>query len=401
MKKTLFILVVLAIAAMPLNAQRGKTQAPPQPEGFKFTTVVSNPVTPVKNQASTGTCWCFATTSYMESELLRTGKGEYDLAEMFVVRKTYENRLWDNFLRRGNGNLGEGSLAPSWTRVFSEDGMMPQEAYPGINYDSPIHNHRELQAYIDAIATVPVKTRRYTTETERVNKAVLDIFLGEIPATFTYKGQSYTPKSFANSLGLKMDDYIMITSFTHFPYYGQELLVVPDNWEENRFYNVPLDEFMRTMDHALMNGFTIAWDGDVSERGFSHANGVAINPDMSKITVPAATTDRARFEGPQAANAPVPGMFDKPGPEIDVTPQIRQEGYETFATTDDHLMHVTGIVKDQNGTNYYITKNSWGTDRNPFGGYLNMSESYVKAKTLFFVVHKDGIPSDIRAKLGL
>lgn len=392
-------LAAMVIVAMPLNAQKAK-KAADEPEGFKFTTVVSIPATPVKNQASTGTCWCFATTSFFESELLRLGKGEYDLAEMFIVRNVYKNRFFDNFLRQGKGNLGEGGLSPSWLRVFRESGMVPQEVYSGINYDSPGHNHRELQSYIDAIATVPVKMRRWSKETEEVLDALLDIYLGPVPQSFTYKGQTYTPKSFAASLGLNMDDYVAITSFTHFPFYTEGLIEVPDNWEYSRFHNVPLDEFMRIIDNALNTGYTVAWDGDVSERGFSHANGVAINPDLTTYPA-AATTDRARFEGMQGMPAPIPGLFDKPGKELNVTQELRQEGFQTFTTTDDHLMHLTGIVKDQNGTNYYITKNSWGTDRNPHGGYLNMSESYVKAKTLFFMVHKDAVPADIRSKLGI
>ena len=400
MKKSVLVLMALAIAAMPLQAQKTKKQAAAEPEGFKFTTVVSLPATSVKNQAATGTCWCFATTSFMESELLRMGKGEYDLSEMFVVRKTYENRILDNYLRQGKGNLGPGSLSPSWTRVFNEDGLMPDEAYTGISYASPGHNHSELQSYIEAVTAVPVKMKRISKESGEVTGAILDIYLGEVPETFTYKGQSYTPKSFAASLGLNMNDYVHITSFSHFPFYTEGLIEVPDNWEMNRFHNVPLDELITIMDYALNNGFTVNWDGDVSERGFSHANGVAINPDITKMDL-SAMTDRARFEGMQSDRTPIPGMFDKPGPEINVTQEIRQKGYEAFVTSDDHLMHLTGIVKDQNGNKYYITKNSWGTDRNPHGGYLNMSESYVRAKTIFIMVHKDAIPADIKTKLGL
>jgi bleomycin hydrolase len=400
MKKSASVLMALAIAAMPLQAQKAKKQTPAEPEGFKFTTVVSIPATTVKNQSATGTCWCFATTSFMESELLRMGKGEYDLSEMFVVRKTYENRILDNYLRQGKGNLGPGSLSPSWTRVFNEDGLMPDEAYTGISYASPVHNHRELQSYIDAVTAVPVKLKNISKESGEVTGAILDIYLGEVPESFTYKGRSYTPKTFAASLGLNMNDYVHITSFTHFPFYTEGLIEVPDNWEMNRFHNVPLDELILIMDNALNNGFTVNWDGDVSERGFSHANGVAINPDLTKMDL-SAMTDRARFEGMMSDRTPIPGMFDKPGPEINVTQEIRQKGYEAFVTSDDHLMHVTGIVKDQNGNKYYITKNSWGTDRNPHGGYLNMSESYVRAKTIFIMVHKDAIPADIKSKMGI
>jgi hypothetical protein len=400
MKKTLFVLVALVFALTSLQAQKGKKQAAAEPEGYKFTTIVSLPATPVKNQSATGTCWCFATTSFMESELLRLGKGEYDLSEMFVVRKTYENRIFDNYLRQGKGNLGEGSLSPSWLRIYREDGVMPQEAYSGISYDSKTHNHRELQAYIDAVAAVPVKMKHLSTESNEVPEAILDIYLGEVPETFTYKGQTYTPKTFAASLGLNMDDYVHITSFTHFPFYTEEVLEIPDNWEMNRFFNVPLDELIQVIDSALYSGYTVDWDGDVSERGFSHSKGVAVNPDLTRMDL-SAMTDRSRFENMSSDRTPVPGTLDKPCPEIDVTQDIRQKGYETFVTTDDHLMHITGIVKDQNGTKYYITKNSWGTERNPFGGYLNMSESFVRAKTIFIMVHKDALPENVKAKLGI
>jgi len=214
-------------------------------------------------------------------------------------------------------------------------------------------------------------------------------------------GQSYTPKSFAESLGINPDDYVEITSFSHFPFYTKGQVEVPDNWRHEEMLNVPIDELVEIMDYALENGYTVDWDGDVSERGFSHANGVAINPDESKIE-DLSGTDRARFENMPRGNRPDEGYsFDKPLPEINVTQEIRQEGYEGFTTTDDHLMHVTGIVKDQNGTKYYITKNSWGTERNKFGGYLNMSESFVKAKVIFIMVHKDAVPDDIRQKLGI
>jgi bleomycin hydrolase len=399
MKRVLFAFIALLLAAAPLQSQKNSKKEPPAPEGYKFTTVVSLPATPVKNQSATGTCWCFATTSFMESELLRMGKGEFDLSEMYVVRKTYENRIRDNYLRQGKGNLGPGSLSPSWLRVFNEDGIMPDEAYPGISYDSPIHNHRELQSYIDAVAAVPVKLKKMSPESEEVTGAILDIYLGKTPETFTYGGQSYTPESFAASLGLNMDDYVHITSFTHFPFYSEGLIEVPDNWEMNRFHNVPLDELIMVIDTALMKGYTVNWDGDVSEKGFSHANGVAVNPDMTRIDN-LAGTDRARFENRMAGGTA--GLsFDQPYPEIDVTQDLRQAGYETFVTTDDHLMHLTGIVKDQNGTKYYITKNSWGTDRNPHGGYLNMSESFVRAKTIFVMVHKDALPVALKTKLGL
>ena len=401
MKKSLFAVIALFVAVTLLPAQKAGKEAVVTPEGYKFTTVVSLPASPVKNQAATGTCWCFATTSFMESELLRLGKGEYDLSEMFVVRKTYENRVRDNYLRQGKGNLGPGSLSPSWVRIFNECGIMPEEVYNGISYNSAVHNHGELQSYIEAVTAVPVKRKSVSTESDEVVDAVLDIYLGDVPENFTYKGQTYTAKSFAASLGLDMNNYVNITSFSHFPFYTQGLLEVPDNWEMNRFYNVPLDELITIIDNSFAKGYTVGWDGDVSEKGFSHAKGVAIVPDVVHIDSYSAT-DRARFEKmPEQERMAEVYKFEKPYPEINVTQEIRQKGYETFVTTDDHLMHLTGMVKDQNGTKYYITKNSWGTERNPFGGYLNMSESFVRAKTIYILVHKDAVPADIKEKLGI
>ena len=329
------------------------------------------------------------------------GKGEYDLSEMYVVRYNYIDRLKDNYLRRGKGNLGPGSLSHDWMRVFSSYGIVPDEVYDGLNYGSPSHNHSELQGFINAIAEVPVNRKNESDQYKQITNTVLDTYLGEVPETFTYKGKSYTPESFATDLGIDPDDYVEITSFNHFPFYTQGNVEVPDNWTYDKFYNVPLDDLIEIQNYALENGFTVNWDGDVSEMGFSHTNGVAINPDVMK-TEDFSETDRARFEDMSPAKRlEEVYKFEKPFPEIHVTQEIRQEGYEKFVTTDDHLMHITGMVKDQNGTVYYITKNSWGTGRNKFGGYLNMSESYVRAKVIFIMVHKDAIPAGIKTRLGL
>ncbi len=368
-------------------------------QGYQFTEVVTVPATPVKNQATTGTCWCFATTSFMESELLRMGKGTYDLSEMFIVRQKYMNQLQDNYLRRGDGNIGQGSLSHSFLYAYRQVGIVPEEVYTGINYDSEKHNHSEMVRYMHAIADVAVKAKQRSPEYDKLIANLFDTYLGKLPEKFTYKGKEYTPKSFAESLGLNMDDYIELTSFTHHPYYVKFDVEVPDNWEHSLMYNLPLDEMMETVDYALNNGYTVCWDGDVSEKGFSFTNGVAINPEVKKVE-DLSNTDRARFEklGEKERLEEV-FKFDRPYPEVNVTPEIRQAGFESFVTTDDHLMHVTGITKDQNGTKYYITKNSWGTDRNKFGGYLNMSESFVRAKTIYVMVHKDAIPKVIKAKL--
>ena len=370
-------------------------------QGYQFTEVVTVPATPVKNQAATGTCWCFATTSFMESELLRMGKGTYDLSEMFIVRQKYMNQLQDNYLRRGEGNIGQGSLSHTFMNAYRQVGIVPEEVYTGINYDSERHNHSEMVRYMQALADVAVKAKTRSPEYYKLIDNLFDTYLGKLPEKFTYKGKEYTPKSFAESLGLNMDDYIELTSFTHHPYYVKFDVEVPDNWEHSLMYNLPLDEMMETVDHALTNGYTVCWDGDVSEKGFSFTNGVAINPEVKKVE-DLSNTDRARFEklGEKERLEEV-FKFERPYPEVNVTPEVRQAGFESFVTTDDHLMHVTGITKDQNGTKYYITKNSWGTDRNKFGGYLNMSESFVRAKTIYVMVHKDAIPKAIKGKLHL
>ena len=387
-----FTLAALLLATLPAVAQ--------STDGYRFTTVVNQKVTPVKNQAATGTCWCFATTSFIEAELLRQGKGEYDLSEMYIVRQKYMNQLDDNYLRRGKGNISQGSLSPSWVTAFNQIGIVPEEAYTGINYDSPTHNHKELTTYMEAIAAEAIKMRHRSPEYFELMNSLFDIYMGKLPESFTYKGKQYTPKSFAASLDIHTDDYVMLTSFTHRPYYREFEIEVPDNWEHARMYNLPLDELMAAADHALRNGYTVLWDGDVSEKGFSFKNGVAINPETEQ-TEDLKDTDFARWNKMAAQERLAEAYkFAGPCPEVNVTPAIRQQGYEAFVTTDDHLMHLTGIATDQNGTRYYITKNSWGTARNDFGGYLNMSESYVRAKPIYIMVHKDALSKEMRQRIG-
>ena len=388
--KSLILSVALSMSAMGAMAQ-----------GYQFTDVCRVPATPVKNQASTGTCWCFATTSFMESELLRMGKGEYDLSEMFIVRQKYMNQLNDNYIRQGEGNIGQGSLSHTFMNAFRQVGIVPEEVYSGINYDSDRHNHGELVRYMGAIANEAVKMRKRSPEYNELIQSLFDIYLGKVPEKFSYKGKEYTPQSFAASLGLNMDDYVELTSFNHHPYYQKFEVEVHDNWEHYQQYNLPLDELIEVQDYALQHGFTVCWDGDVSEKGFSFKNGVAINPEVKKVE-DYSTTDRARFEKmDEKERLDEVYKFEHPYPEVNDTQEVRQAGFESYVTTDDHLMHLTGIVKDQNGTKYYITKNSWGTERNKFGGYLNMSESYVRAKMIYIMVHKDAIPKAIKAKLGI
>jgi len=395
------LIIATFLIQSPFSQKVNVTPAPETEPGYKFTTIVDLKATPVRNQSRTGTCWSFATTSFIESELLRLGKGEYDLSEMYIVRYNYIDRLRDNYLRMGKGNIGEGSNAHDWIRVFNAEGIVPDEQYAGLNYGSPTHNHGELQKFLNAVATVPLSTKNESEQYHKIVNAVLDTYLGKVPESFTYSGTIYTPKTFAQSLGINTDDYVEITSFSHFPFYTRGILEIPDNWAMAGFYNVPLDELIEIINHSLKNGYTVNWDGDTSERGFTFSDGVAINP---------ANASSGRVPGNSGPSTGRPSSrsrqdYDQPKPEsareVTVTQQIRQTGYENFTTTDDHGMHITGMATDQDGTIYYRTKNSWGSDRNALGGYLNMSESYVRAKTLFIMVNKNGIPQEIRNKLGI
>ena len=386
MRLNLIIAGVLVLATvMPSQAgTRKKQQEPEWVNPYQFTEVVRIPVTSVKNQNASGTCWCFATTSFLEAELLREGKGEYDLSEMFTVRYNYYERLNDNYLRRGKGNIGEGSIAHMALKVIDKYGIVPQSAYLGINYDSPLPDHRELGTYIAAIAGASVELRQRSPEYFELQDALFDIYMGKIPENFEYEGKEYTPISFRDMLGIDIDDYVEITSFSHHPFYQKVPLEIPDNWDHELLYNLPLDDMMAVIDNALNNGYTVCWDGDVSEQGYVFMpTGVAVLPadprtDMQTIAASGSIIEEVEY----------------------VDQAMRQAGFESFTTTDDHLEHITGIATDPAGTRYYITKNSWG-ERGPFDGYHYMSEKYVRAKTVSILVHKDAIPSDIKAKMGL
>ena len=356
-----------------------------KPDAYKFSTIVKHAATPVKNQAVTGTCWSFATTSFLESELIRMGKGEYDLSEMHSVRYNYINRINDNFVKAGKGNLGEGSLSHMLIKVVKEYGMVPDEVYDGINYNSKTHNHSELNGFVNAIASAPVALKNKSPEYEKLVNSLLDIYLGRVPSDFVYKGKNFTPVTFFSSLKINLDDYVEITSFSHHPYYSKFALEIPDNWDYGNFYNLPLDEFMQIIDFALKNGHTVCWDGDMSEKGYSDRMGIAVN----------ATKEEMENEKGKELS------FAKVYKEDGVTQESRQKGFESNATTDDHLMHLIGLAKDENGVSYYIVKNSRKPEINRFGGYNYLSENFVKAKTISILVHKSAIPKNIREKLNL
>ena len=349
---------------------------------YKFTKVVENPATPIKDQYKTGTCWCFGTTSFIESELIRTGKGEFDLSEMFTVRHNYNHRIWDNHIREGRGSIVEGSLGHMAINMMDKYGLVPQSAYGGINYDSPKHDHNELSEYVAALASVTTKSGVMTPESKELQEALFDIYLGKLPETFEYDGVEYTPLSFKEHLGLDFSQYVDITSFTHLPFYEKVLLELPDNWDNGTMYNVPIEELIEIIDHALLNGYTVVWSGDISEPGYVLARDLSILPQDTGLT------RQQILESTEII------------PEMEVTQELRQMFYETFQSVDDHLEHITGLYKDQNGVKYYNTKNSWGHELTNTG-YHKMSENYVKGKTKCILVHKNSIPENIRKKLGL
>lgn len=380
MKKFLTTLFAVAILAIPKESEGQISAKCPV---YQFEYIKMLPATPVKNQAVTGTCWSFATTSFFESELIRMGKGEFDLSEMHTVRYNYINRVRDNFLKNGKGNLQEGSLSNMLFDVVNEHGMVPEEIYDGINYDSPTHNHALLNEYVNVIAQVPVKHKAVTPEFDNLLNSLLDIYLGKVPEKFNYKGKEYTPESFYKSLGLNTNDYVFLTSFTHHPYYKEFILEIPDNWNGGRYFNLPLDEFVAVIDNSLEKGFTVCWDGDMSEKSYSDKAGLGIMADAVVM---------ASVEGSKLP-------FDKIYKEVKTDASSRQRDFESKATTDDHLMHLIGKAKDKNGTIYYVVKNSWKPEINRFGGYNHLSLEYVKAKTVSILVHKDAVPEEILKKL--
>ncbi len=261
--------------------------------------------------------------------------------------------------------------------------MVPEEVYDGINYNSKTHNHKLLNEYINAIAQVPIANKEITPEFDKILNSILDTYLGQVPAKFTYKDKEYTPISFYQSLGINTNDYVFLTSFTHHPYYQQFLLEIPDNWNGSRYFNLPLDELMQVMDNAIAKGYTVCWGGDMSERSYSDKMGIAMLPTAEEL----ATEQGAKLS------------FERIYKEERTDAISRQKGFETFVTTDDHLMHLIGKAKDKNGTTYYVVKNSWKPETNRFGGYNHMSLEFTKAKTVYIVVHKEAIPAEILSLL--
>lgn len=369
-------------------------------EGFVFTTVKENPITSIKNQNRSSTCWSFSSVGFFESELLRLGKGEFDLSEMFIVHKTMEDRAVNYVRYHGSSSFAPGGSFEDFVACYKQYGMVPQEAMPGIMYGDSMHVHNELDAvadgYVNAIAKG--KFSKLTPVWKKGLSSIYDTYLGECPKEFTYKGNTYTPRTFADQvLGLNMDDYVSLTSFSHHPFYKPFIIEVEDNWRNAPGYNLPLDEFMEVMDSAVRNGYTFAWGADVSEAGFSR-NGIAVCPDMEK-GADLAGSDMARWLGLSKTDK-VKEMTSKPMPEMTITQEMRQTGFDNWETTDDHGMMIYGLAKDQTGKEYFMVKNSWGTS-GKYKGIWYVSKAFVAYKTMNILIHKDAIPAAIAKKLGL
>ena len=364
---------------------------------YKFTTIKENPVTSIKNQYRSGTCWCYSALSFIESEILRTKGVETDLSEMFVVGRSYHDRAVKYVRLDGHLNFAAGSSFGDVLHVIDDYGIIPQSVYSGFNYGTEMPEQNELDAvlkgYVDAAKRNPNK--KLTTAWVNGLDGILDAYFGEAPETFTVDGVEYTPESYRDFLGINYDDYVNITSFTHHPFYEPFIIEVCDNWRWDSAYNLPMEEMMEVMYNAIDNGFTIAWGSDVSEKGFTR-DGLAVMPVEEEEKK--AGSDQEKWVGKDNETK----VEKKKGIPVEqvITQEMRQEGYDNKTTTDDHGMHIYGTAEDQNGTKYFLVKNSWG-ETGKYDGIWYASDAFVRYKTLNIVVHKDALPEHIAKKLGI
>lgn len=395
-------LIYSAMALIAAGAGAQDDVVIPDSTGFQFTDIKVVKTTPVKDQNKSGTCWCFAGNSFFEEEILRQGGGEHDLSEMFVVRQCYLDKA-DKYVRmNGTVNFSQGGSILDVPYVWERYGAIPEEVYAGLEYGETSHNHYELEAamkgYLDAIKRNP--GRKLSTAWRRGLEAILDAYFGKVPETFTYKGKSYTPQSYAQEMGLKTDNYVAVTSFTHHPFYITFALEVADNWLWGQYHNVPMEEMKKIVDKAIDNGYSVVWAADVSEGGFKWRQGYAVLP---------APTDEESLEGSELARWTQLSDKDReqerfkihgPCKEEKVTQESRQAGFDCQETTDDHGMVIVGKAIDQDGNKYYKVKNSWNTNQ-LYNGYFYVSEPYFLAKTMSILVNKAAIPTDIASKMKL
>lgn len=367
---------------------------------YGFKPKVDLKATSVKDQYKSGTCWSFSGISFIESELLRTGMGEFDLSEMYIVNRDYHVRAIDFVRWNGAKSFTSGSEGCNVFNRIREYGVMPQEAYSGLNYGSNKHMNSEmdaaLKAYIKAIITNP--NGKLSTAWLAGFDGILSAYLGAIPNEFEYNGKKYTPAQFRDALKINPDDYIEFSALTHHPLYSRFVMEVEDNWELGEVYNVTLDELTDIAFNALDKGYTVLWGGDVTEQGFSWKNGIAIVP-ADETSEDLKGTDRERLNQADSKEKH-PNLFKKLVAEENITPEMRQAAFDNRETTDDHGMHITGYLTDRNGTRYFKVKNSWNTT-NPYKGYIYMSENFYRYKTLTILVHKDAVSKEIKKKLNI
>ncbi|HNQ68614.1 MAG TPA: C1 family peptidase [Bacteroidales bacterium] len=398
MKKLLLGIIAFSVMSMGVIAQ---DETEKKDEGYVITLKKEIKVSPVKDQYRAGTCWSYSGLAFVEAELLRMGKPETDLAELYVVRKAYETKAEKYIRMHGNINFGGGGAFHDVFNVIRDFGIVPEEAYKGLNYGEDNHVHGELdavlKAYVDAIKEN--ENKKLSTAWLKGFIGILDAYLGEEPKEFTYNGKKYTPKSYAEELGINTDDYINITSYTHHPFYKPFILEIPDNWAWGLAYNVPMDEMIEIMDNAINNGYSVCWGADVSEKGFKWTKGIAVVPAEDRPDLDGLERDKwEKLSAKEKDNLLY--TLDKPVPEKKITQEMRQIAFDNYQTTDDHGMLICGIATDQNGTKYYYVKNSWNT-ANIYDGYFYASESFVKYKTMNIVVHKDALPKNTKKNLGI
>ncbi|MCT4579939.1 MAG: C1 family peptidase [Flavobacteriales bacterium] len=398
-------LVGVFMSASVLALGQEKFETNKEGSEYKFKVIKDLEATDVQNQGRTGTCWSFSSLSFFESEILRLGHGKHNLSEMFIARNAYIGKA-ENFLRMyGTFTFGPGGAFHDIPWVIRRYGIVPEEVYKGLNYGDTIHRHAEMEAILGATVKELAKKPQNDHLTPVWKKAytgILDAYLGDLPDNvedfkFTYEGKEYTPKSYSESLGLNMDDYVSLTSYTHHPFYSQFVLEVQDNWAMQSGYNLPLDEFMQVMEDAIKNGYTFAWGADVSEKGFNYRDALAILPE-DESTIKREGRDNKHFS--DAGAKKISNAFVTPVKERIVTQEERQIAFDNQETTDDHGMHVTGLVEDQNGTKYFIVKNSWGKS-NECDGYFYASFPYARYKTMNILIHKDAINKKLQKKLGI
>ena len=371
--------------------------------GYEFTDVKLIPTTPVKDQSRSGTCWCFSTLSFLESEILKAGGPEMHLSEMWIVRHSFMDKAEKYIRLHGELNFAEGGASHDVTEGIKAHGIVPFEVYPGLNYGTEKPDFHELsvvlKAYLDGVLKAAESGKPLSTAWKRGFTALLDEYFGPMPETFTYEGKEYTPESFAASLPIDMENYVDLSSFTHHPFYTRFIIEVPDNWMWGTVYTLPLEEMMATIDHALANGYTVSWGTDVSEKGFSRTKAIGVIPEADTESMSGTEAERwGKLTDKEKEKALY--SFDKPGKERTITQEMRQTAFDNFETTDDHGMLIMGIAEDQNGTPYYKVQNSWNTVP-PYDGFWYFSKPFVAYKTSSIMVNKNAIPKEIAKKLGL